>query len=966
MRIFLTFLVLFTVLQQSNAQKRALEHADVHRWRKVEQVQLSTDGQWAIWVQAAVTEGDPVLYLRDNRTKNTRTFARSTDAKISADNKWLLFRTKPALDSLKSLRRRKVKDDDLPKDTLGILNLETGQLEQIPRLRNFTVPEKWDAWIAYQYEAAPTPKPAAKDTSKINRDTAKVREKPAVASKKAKKPKKEDKENGYRLVIRNTRSGLSDTIAYVTQYALAKRSRKLLIQTTGQGDTLTFSANKSALQAGVYWVDLDRNTLRPLYRGKGKFQHLTVDEIGGRVAFLGDVDTTKARIRPWQLYYWDHDLDSAVVVADAAKIAALDPKVFQQFGVSEHYRPVFSENSERLYFGMAPPPILNDTTLLNEEIVQVEVWAWNEKRLYTEQEIRLEADKKRAYPAIFYTSNNQLIAVGTPEIPEIRFQEERNADIALGFTEEPYAERASWEGKSHKDVYAIDLNTGFKKLIAKHLRGNPRLSPSAKYIYWWSEPDTAWMAWNRKVGTIVRLTNNRLVSFFDEQNDVPDYPDPHGVAGWTEDDDALLVYDRYDLWQLDPTGQKQPERLTQGRESERTYRYLRLDPEERSIPKNAQLLLHQVHRRDKGEGYAWLDLKKGKLQDWLGSKEAALRAYSRQPVKAKNAATLLTTLEDYAHFPDLYCTQIPEKGNSSMSIEQISQANPQQMEYKWGSMRMTNWTSLTGESLEGLLVVPDDFDPQKKYPLIVNFYERSSDDLLRHRHPDFHRSQINYTFYASRGYVVFSPDIPYKTGYPGESAYDAIVSGVTALINRGFIDSKRVALQGHSWGGYQTAYLVTRTNLFRCAEAGAPVANMTSAYGGIRWESGLHRAFQYEHQQSRIGGSLWEYPLRFLENSPLFSLDKVQTPLLILHNDKDGAVPWYQGIELYTGLRRLGKPTWLLNYNDEPHWPVKLQNRADFQRRMQQFFDHYLMDAPEPRWMQRGVPPIEKGIEQGF
>jgi len=264
------------------------------------------------------------------------------------------------------------------------------------------------------------------------------------------------------------------------------------------------------------------------------------------------------------------------------------------------------------------------------------------------------------------------------------------------------------------------------------------------------------------------------------------------------------------------------------------------------------------------------------------------------------------------------------------------------------------------------LVKPTNFDATKQYPLVVNFYEKLSDELHRHRSPDFHRSQINWTVYASRGYVVFAPDIPYRTGYPGECAYDAIVSGVAQLIGKGFINPARTALQGHSWGGYQAAYIVTRTNLFRCAEAGAPVANMTSAYGGIRWETGLSRAFQYERQQSRIGGTLWEYPMRFLENSPLFSLDKVKTPLLILHNDKDGAVPWYQGIELYSGLRRLGKPAWLLNYNDEPHWPVKLQNRIDFQHRMQQFFDYYLLDAPLPRWMERGVPPVEKGIRQGL
>ncbi len=265
-----------------------------------------------------------------------------------------------------------------------------------------------------------------------------------------------------------------------------------------------------------------------------------------------------------------------------------------------------------------------------------------------------------------------------------------------------------------------------------------------------------------------------------------------------------------------------------------------------------------------------------------------------------------------------------------------------------------------------MLVKPDGFDPKKKYPMIVNFYEKSSDGLNDYRSLEPHRSQINYTFYANRGYLVFNPDIPYRTGYPGESCLNSVISGVTYLMNQGFVDEKRIGVQGHSWGGYQAAYLVTKTDIFRCAEAGAPVVNMFSAYSGIRWESGLMRQFQYEHQQSRIGGSIWEYPMRYFENSPLFSMDKVHTPVLILQNDNDGAVPWYQGIEFYGALRRLNKPAWMLNYNGEPHWPVKLQNRLDFQTRMQQYFDYYLKDGPMPRWMERGVPAMEKGILQGL
>jgi len=250
--------------------------------------------------------------------------------------------------------------------------------------------------------------------------------------------------------------------------------------------------------------------------------------------------------------------------------------------------------------------------------------------------------------------------------------------------------------------------------------------------------------------------------------------------------------------------------------------------------------------------------------------------------------------------------------------------------------------------------------------MIVYFYERNSDRLHSYSGAFPHRSIIRPSYYASRGYIVFIPDIVYRDGYPGKSCYDAVIPGITQLIQAGFIDEERIGIQGHSWGGYQAAYLVTQTDLFACAEAGAPVSNMISAYGGIRWGSGMSRMFQYEHTQSRIGGTLWEYPLRYIENSPIFYVDKINTPVLIMHNDEDGAVPWYQGIEFFVALRRLNKPAWMLNYNKEPHWPTKRENIKDFQVRMQQYFDHYLMDKPMPEWMERGIPAVEKGINKGY
>ena len=329
--------------------------------------------------------------------------------------------------------------------------------------------------------------------------------------------------------------------------------------------------------------------------------------------------------------------------------------------------------------------------------------------------------------------------------------------------------------------------------------------------------------------------------------------------------------------------------------------------------------------------------------------------------KAEDADQLLFTRESFIEFGDLWTS-----GLDMSDIKRVSDLNPQQSDYTWGTAELVRWTSLDGLPLTGMLFKPDGFDASQKYPMMVYFYEKMSDGLHQYRAPSTARSSISFSFYVSRGYLVFVPDIPYKVGYPGESALNAVVPGVTMLINQGFVDPARVGVQGHSWGGYQIAYMITESDLFAAAEAGAPVVNMTSAYGGIRWASGMSRMFQYERTQSRIGGSLWETPLRYLDNSPLFQADKVKTPVLMLHNDDDGAVPWYQGIEFFVALRRLSKPVWMLNYNGEGHGLSKYANRRDFAIRMQQFFDHYLMDAPAPIWMTEGIPATMKGETLGL
>jgi dienelactone hydrolase len=453
----------------------------------------------------------------------------------------------------------------------------------------------------------------------------------------------------------------------------------------------------------------------------------------------------------------------------------------------------------------------------------------------------------------------------------------------------------------------------------------------------------------------VDLTSAMGVRMDRETHDTPSTPPAWGIAGWTNGDASLLVYDRYDVWELDPAGRRAPRVVTDsvGRRTNTTFRVVNLDREERFIDPSRPLLLRAVDEETKASGF-W--------QDRLGVVAPPTRivmadANMGNPQRARDAEQYLLTQSTFVEFPNLWT------GTSLTGLTKISDANPQQREYRWGTVEIVSWRNMDGVPVRGLLYKPEDFDPTRQYPMVVYFYDQHTGGLHNYSTPTG-RNIINAPVYLSKGYLVFMPDILYTDGYPGPSALKTIVPGVQQLIAQGFVKPDGVGLQGQSWGGYQTAYIITQSNLFRAAMAGAPVSNMTSAYGGIRWESGNSRAGQYEGGQSRIGGSLWEFPNRYIENSPLFYADRIQTPLLMMHNDADGAVPWQQGIEMFIAMRRLNKEVYLLNYNGDAHNPRKRANQRDMDIKMQQFFDHHLAGAPMPDWMRAGIPFLVKGRDQ--
>jgi len=380
------------------------------------------------------------------------------------------------------------------------------------------------------------------------------------------------------------------------------------------------------------------------------------------------------------------------------------------------------------------------------------------------------------------------------------------------------------------------------------------------------------------------------------------------------------------------------------------FRYRSLDPEQRTIPSSGPVLLSATNDRTKATGFFRVTTSAGTPQQvvMLDKRFGAV-------TKAKNADRLLFTLTRFEEFANLWVSD----GNFG-NMQKVSDANPQQAEYVWGTSELIEYINADGIKLRAILTKPENFDPAKQYPLMVYIYEGLTDGLHAYGTPNVGTS-VNIARYVSNGYIVLQPDIIYNTGFPGEDAEKCVIPAVNTVVAQGYVDPKRLGIQGHSWGGYQITHLITRTNMFAAVQAGASVSNMISAYGGIRWGTGMVRQFQYEKTQSRIGAPPWDKTLEFIENSPIFWVEKVQTPYLTIHNDADDAVPWYQGIEFFTALRRLGKEAYFFNYNGELHGLRNRDNMKHWTVHQDEFFDHYLLGKPKPEWMQKGVPFLERG-----
>lgn len=918
-------LILSIGAADSQTAKKPLGHEVYDAWIRITGESIANDGRHLMYT-CEPQEGDARLLVIPTRGGPSDTIARGTGGKFTEGSDFAAFMIRPFFSAIKKARDDKKKADDQPKDSLGILDLGRHTVWKAPRVKSFKLPEKGSGWIAYQLEKA-LPDTAKKKSS--HRGDA--------PDEKADE-KKEEK--GTTVIFRELATGAEFTFPFGREYVLSRDGTHLLVTTTG---------NDSTAQAGAFAFSTVTRKTDTLAEGKGSYRQPAWDDAGDQAAFVADRDTSKAKQRFFALYYWHTGSSPATRIVDT-----LTPGMIRHWLVSENGRVYFSRDGRRLFFGTAPVPLPEDTTLIEEETAKLDIWSWRDGQIQSQQLKNLDEEKKRSYAAVVDIGTNRFVQIGDTTLPAIVTGDEGNAPLALGLSNLPYRREETWEGTPSYDVYSVDLSTGVRTRLLTRIRGGVSLSPAGRFIDWYDAKKKNWFSLPLAGGTAVNVSAAIRVPLYDELSDVPEDPDPHGALGWTKGDSLFLIYDRYDIWMTDPRGGRPAQCMTQGegRKLHVRYRYVRLDREERFLTPGAMMLLRAFDEKDKSAGFALAEAGRAGLP----RRVIMTPHIYAGAAKAHDAGAMIFTRESFREPTDLYLAD-----TTFSSPGRVSDSNPQQKEYLWGTVELVHWKAGDGKPLDGLLYRPEGFDPAKKYPMIVYYYERNSDLLHRYIPPAPSASTVNIALYVSRGYLIFVPDIRYRVGYPGKSAYDCIIPGVKSLIARGFVDKERMGLQGQSWGGYQTAYLVTRTNMFRAAGAGAAVSNMTSAYGGIRWESGLARMFQYEKEQSRIGATLWQRPDLYIENSPLFRADSVRTPLLMMNNDADGAVPWYQGIEFFNALRRLDRPVWMLVYNGEAHNLVQRKNRKDLSIRMLEFFDHYLMDKPAPPWMTGGLPAIEKG-----
>ncbi len=898
----LRVLMILLLTQLHAGEKRPLTFQDIMTFNEISSPVISTDGNWVAYgLRPDRGDGNGIVVHTEHAT--TYEVERGEKPQITRNNAWAAFRVVPPM-----LESENAGKEDKPEAGLTLVQLDTGKRYHYNNVEQYILSEDGE-WLAVHFT----------DTT---------------ASKKNASPLK----TGTELLLNYLPDSMTISIPFVTEYAFDSSSTSLaaaIRDTASLEDRLVrISLNTDNPEMTV--VTADTFTC---------YSALNWDRQGSQLAFVASLYDSAGYPQPGRIGYWNRE--------DGYKVLLTGNSVGVGWTIPFKNELTFTRDGSRLFFGRLPEQRYNDLYTEKEEVkfdtvtsestllkkTDVDIWHGKDGRINSHQKKEWEKNAGRTYPSVYHLEKDRFVALTDEAMPHLEWNE--SSPYAIGRSDEPYLKYITWEGHFY-DYYRVDLGSGKRDKIAERVTRSADFSPGGNYVIYYDATD--WFSVNLQTLETTNLTKELDVPFENEDHDYPMPAPGYGTAGWCADDAAVLIYDKYDIWKF-PLDDGEPMRVTEGRKEEMTFRIKTLDPDKEFFGPDEKVLLEGYHQKQKYTGIYSTHLNNRYTKKLFQNKSKA-----KLIAKAEDGDQLLYSEQTYNRFPDLQITD-----GSFSSSKQITDANPQMARFLWGDAELVEWKTEDDIDLQGVLIKPANYEKGKRYPVLVYFYRFFSQRLY-----DFNQPQINhrpcFPLYTSNGYAVFLPDIRFEIGAPGPSATKCLVSGIDHLIGEGIADPDAIGLHGHSWSGYQTAFVITETDKFACAVAGAPVSNMTSAYSGIRWGSGLARQFQYEMTQSRIGGSLVEMPEKYIANSPVFFAEQINTPLLLMFGDVDEAVPWYQGIELYLSLRRHDKDVIFLQYRDEPHHLKKYPNKLDYAKRMKEYFDYHLKGAEPAAWITNGVP----------
>ncbi len=993
LRITLVMIAFAVASMASQAQtapaapvKRALTHNDFDSWRTIAAPLVSRDGKWLAYA-VQPQDGDGELVMRDltsnidyrsgvgalpppvttpnEENPDAPPVPRAIRVLFTSDNRYLVATTFPTKADIAAARKAKKRADEMPKGGLLIIDLmRPAEVNRVANIKSLQVPSKGGAWLAYLKEEVKEPaKPAeTKEATKaddFDLDDDQAARRPSSAASaalattaSATAPRKEF---GTELTLSNLATGATRNFANVVEYSVS-RDGKLLLYTV---------SSKTETDNGVYLVTLADTAAVPpvaLMTGKGKYVKLTWDREQSQAALMSDRDDVALKPAPKQpafkLFRWARGETTAAEIA--LNVAAGFPATMQ---LSDKGTLAFSRDGKKLYVPAALPAKPSkdaDAIVVEEERVVADLWRWNDDYVQPIQRVRAVQERNRTYRGVWDIATKRYVQLADETMRSVFMSDDGTR--AMGADDRAYRRLSDFDG-AYADLYVVDTATGKRTLSMKKMQGSGNIaptqfSPDGKWLIYFQ--DKQWHLLNTQDGTKRNISSAAKAAFHNEEQDTPGTKAPYGAGDWLSDSSAILLYDRFDIWQFFVDG-RPPQNLTRaaGRQAKIRLRLQPIEPvdiddNERGINPNKPIVMRGESEETRATGFYSASFTGAAKPERLIWGDSNYRYLGR----AQDADVLVTTTSRFDQFPELAVT------NSRFAAPRVvTTVGAQKDAFRWGTSELMAFRSAKGVPLKATLYKPDGFDLKKKYPLMVYIYERLSQNVHNFSNPA-PSNGVNPALYVSNGYVILMPDIAYTKGAPGQDAMDAVMPAIDALVKQGFIDEKAIGIQGHSWGGYQIAWMVTKTNRFRAAEAGAPVGNMTSAYSGIRWGSGVPRQFQYEKGQSRIAQSLQDATALYVAASPVFHVKKITTPLLILANDADDAVPWYQGIELFLALRRYNKEAYLFNYNGQLHNLRRRADQKDFALRMHQYFDHFLKGAAAPEWMTKGVSFIDREDEK--